>query len=431
LKLAIIGGAGVRVPLLVRGLVQSDLAITEIRLFDTDPARLALIANLAAQAVDGVPVTPHATVEPCIDGADFVITSIRVGGAAQRAKDEATAISYGAVGQETVGPAGFAMALRAIPPMVEYARLTERLAPAAWLISFTNPVSIVTQAMRQESNARVIGICDTPFEICEDAAHALGVPARECAYDYFGLNHLGWLREIYHHGAPQMHRLWDDSAALRAAYRDPLFEVERLQQMRLLPTEYLYYYYRPDVALTHMKRAGTSRGIVVAQLTESLFEDLAKTPKDPMARYEQYLAARDGSYMQVETGGTGTRVKPAWAELSGYDRIALMTMRGIVHNTGDVIPLDVTNRGNFPFLRDDDVIEVPCMVDANGPRPLHVAPVPAHCAELIMRVKVYERATVTAALSGSRRDRIRALEVSPLTVASDRVPALVDALTPA
>ena len=431
MRLAIIGGAGVRVPLLVRGLSQSDLGITDVALFDTDRDRLALIADLTRRAVDGLRVVAHDTAEPCIDGADFVITSIRVGGSTQRAQDEATAIAHGVVGQETVGPAGFAMALRAIPPMVQYARLTARLSPKAWLISFTNPVSIVTQAVRQESNARAIGICDTPFEICEDAAHALGVPARECGYDYFGLNHLGWLREIYYRGEPQMHRLWDDPAALQAAYRDPLFEVERLQRLRLLPTEYLYYYYRPDVALDHMRRAGTSRGIVVAQLTEALFADLAKRPADPLARYEQYLAARDGTYMQVETGSSAPRVKPAWAELSGYDRIALMTMRGIVHGTRDVIPLDVTNRGNFPFLRDDDVVEVPCLVDATGPRPLHVSPVPEHCADLIVRVKTYERATVTAALSGSRRDRLRALALSPLTVGEDQLPSLTDALIPA
>ena len=430
MKIAIIGGAGVRVPLLVRGLVRSDLGITGVALFDTDRARLGLIADLAQRAVEGLPVSAHDRLEACLEGADFVITSIRVGGSSQRARDEATAIAHGVVGQETVGPAGFAMALRAIPAMVEYARLTSRLAPAAWLVNFTNPVSVVTQAVRQETDARAIGICDTPFEICEDAAHALGVPATECGYDYFGLNHLGWLREVYHRGVPQMHRLWDDAALVPSAYRDPLFEVERLQRLRLLPTEYLYYYYRPEVALDHMRRAGTSRGIVVAALTEALFADLAKGATDPMARYEQYLVARDASYMQVETGGTSPRVKPAWAELSGYDRIALMTMRGIVHDTHAVIPLNVTNRGNFPFLADDDVIEVPCVVDRNGPRALHVPAVPEHCASLITRVKEFERATVSAALSGSRRDRLTALGLNPLAGAPDRLQALADALIP-
>ena len=440
MKIAIIGGAGVRVPLLVRGLVHSDLGITDVALFDPDEGRLRIIADLARRAIDpGTPeprnlgtasVVAHDRPESAIEGADFVITSIRVGGSGQRARDEATAISHGVVGQETVGAAGFAMAVRAIPPMVEYARMTARLAPGAWFINFTNPVSVVTQAVRQESDARAIGICDTPFEVCEDAAHAVGVPATECAYDYFGLNHLGWLREIYYRGVPQLHRLWDDPARLASAYRDSLFEVERLQRLRLLPTEYLYYYYRPELALENTRKAGTSRGAVVAALTDDLFKDLSNGVRDPKTRYEQYLAARDSSYLQTETGSTAPRIKPVWAELSGYDKIALMTMRGIVHDTGDVIPLDVTNDGNFPFLRSKDVIEVPCAVGRNGPRALHVAPIPEHCELLITQVKEYERATVAAALSGTREDRVRALRLSPLGGEPERAPDLIDALMP-
>jgi 6-phospho-beta-glucosidase len=155
---------------------------------------------------------------------------------------------------------------------------------------------------------------------------------------------------------------------------------------------------------------------------------LLKGAADPVARYERYLAARDASYLQVETGGTAPRLKPVWAELSGYDKIALMTMRGIVHDTRDVIPLDVTNRGNLPFLRTTDVIEVPCVVDRNGPRALHVPAVPEHCEQLITQVKDYERATITAALSGTREDRVRALRLNPLGGEPERAPALIDAL---
>ena len=215
MKVAIVGGAGVRVPLLVRGLAQAGLGIGEIALFDIDATRLAAIADLSRRVAGDVTVSAHDRPEPCIEGAGFVITSIRVGGARQRAEDEATALAHGVVAQETVGAVGFAMAVRTIPAMVEYARLTMRFAPGAWLITFTNPVSVVTQAVRQETGARAIGICDTPYEIFEDAAHALGLPATECAYDYFGLNHLGWLREVYHRGVPQMDRLWNDAGAPR------------------------------------------------------------------------------------------------------------------------------------------------------------------------------------------------------------------------
>ena len=431
MKLAIIGGAGVRVPLLAGGFARSTLHVDRIDLYDIDQPRLAVIADLAGRMAEGVTVHAHASPEPCIDGADFVVTSIRAGGAAQRAHDEATTIAHGVVGQETVGPAGFAMAIRTIPPMVEYGRLTARLAPDAWLVNFSNPVSVVSQAVHQHSDAHIIGICDTPTETFEDAAHALGLPPAACEYDYFGLNHLGWLREVTFQGEPQIARLWNDDARLAAAYRSPLFEPERLREMRLLPTEYLYYYYRPDVALAHLQRAGTSRGQAVATLTTQFFADLAKGVDDPVVRYQQYLAARDASYMQLETGTTAPRVKPDWAELSGYDRIALMTISAIAGNSGAVIPLDIANQGTLPFLADDDVVEVPCDVDASGPRARPVATVPAHVRTLITRVKEYERATVAAALSGRREDRVAALALNPLVPSRPLAEMLVDALLPA
>jgi len=437
-KIAIIGGAGVRVPLLVGGLVRSDLRIDRVDLYDIDHERLSIIAGLAGQVAGAARVTPQPTPEAAIEGADFVITSVRVGGAAQRANDEAAAIALDTVGQETVGPAGFAMAVRAIPAMVHYGRLVARLAPRAWFINFTNPVSIITQAVHQESDARLIGICDTPMEMFEDAAHALDLPASVCSYDYFGLNHLGWLRDVLFEGEGQLHRIWNDDARLMAAYRSPLFEPARLRELRLLPTEYLYYYYRPDVALAHMKHAGSSRGRVVADLTESLFVDLAGggTPsgvpgaRPDLARYERYLAERDASYMQIETGSTGKRVKPDWAELSGYDRIALMTMRAIVHNQGAIVPLDVANRGTLPFLDAEDIVEVPCRVDKDGPQPQVVGPVPDHARALITTVKTYERATVRAALAGDRAELVDALALNPLVPSPDRARKLVDALLP-
>lgn len=431
MKVAILGGAGVRVPLLVGGLARSDLGISHVSLYDIDQDRLRLVADLASGVAGGVRVVSETSPEAAIEGADFVVASIREGGAARRARDEAATIALGVVGQETVGPAGFAMAVRTIPAMVQYGRLVSRLAPRAWLVNFSNPVSIITQAVHQESGVRLIGICDTPMEMFEDAAHALGLPATTCAYDYFGLNHLGWLREVFFEGGPQLERIWDDDQALRAAYRSPIFEPERLRELKLLPTEYLYYYYRPDEALAHMRKAGSSRGAAVAQLTEAFFDDLqALKPSSPQAleRYQRYLAARDGSYMQIETGVSTPRVKPGWAELSGYDRIALMTLRAIVHDQGAILPLNVANQGTLPFLDPDDSVEVPCRVDKDGPRPRPVAAVPTHARELIERVKAYERATVRAALTGERADLVNALALHPLVPTRELAGQLVTAL---
>ena len=423
MKVAIIGGAGVRVPLLAGGLGRSDLKISHIALFDIDQERQRIIANLATQMAPGIRISSEQNAESAIEGSSFVISSIRVGGAAQRAKDEAAAISHGVVGQETVGPVGFAMAVRTIPAMVEYGRLVARLAPRAWLINFSNPVSIITQAVHQETDARLIGICDTPMEMFEDAAHALGLPASVCSYDYFGLNHLGWLRDVLFEGEGQLHRIWNDDEKLLSAYRSPLFEPERLRKLKLLPTEYLYYYYRPDVALAHMKTSGSSRGQHVARLTEQFFSQPAT-----IENYQNYLALRDASYMTLETGETKPRIKPDWAELSGYDRIALMTMRAIVHNQGAIIPLDVANYGTLPFLDNDDIVEVPCRVDQDGPRPQIVGPVPDHPRELIEQVKKYERATVKAALTGNRGELIDALTLNPLVPSRDKAAQLVQQL---
>ena len=428
MKIAVIGGAGVRVPLLAGGLSRSDLNLSEIALYDIDQDRLPIIANLASQMANGVKITTAASPEPAIDGSSFVITSIRVGGASQRAKDEAIALAHDVVGQETIGPAGFAMAVRSIPPIVDYGRMVARLAPHAWMINFTNPVSIITQAVHQETDARLIGICDTPLEMFEDAAHALGLPASVCGYDYFGLNHLGWLRDVLFEGEGQLQRIWTDDAKLMSAYRAPLFEPERLRTLKLLPTEYLYYYYRPEHALAKIKASGSSRGQVVERLTADLFDDLRTSePQKFISLYQRYLAARDSSYMQLETG-SAPRIKPDWAELSGYDKIALVTIRAIVKDQGAIIPLDVPNRGTFPFLGDDDIIEVPCRVDASGPRPNAVGPIPDHPRELITTVKQYERATIDAALTGDRRQLANALALNPLLPSKDVAERLVAAM---
>jgi 6-phospho-beta-glucosidase len=428
MKIAVIGGAGIRVPLLVGGLARSDLRVAEISLYDIDRERLDVIAPLASQMAGGVLVRTALTPEPAIEGARFVITSIRAGGAAQRAADEATALAHGVIGQETVGPAGFAMAVRAIPPMIDYGRLIARYAPRAWMINFTNPVSIITQAVHHETDARVIGICDTPMELFEDAAHALGLPASVCGFDYFGLNHLGWLRDVIFEGEGQLHRIWDDEAKLAAAYRSPLFESSMLRELRLLPTEYLYYYYRADHALAKLKASGTSRGQAVAKLTEDFFQDVrTSSPRDLIARYQHYLADRDSSYMQLETAGA-PRVKPDWAELSGYDRIALFTLRAIAKNQGAIIPLNVANHGTLPFLDDNDIIEAQCRVVDTGPQPRAVAPIPGGPRRLIERVKEYERATIRAALTGDHTDLVDALALNPLVPSKDLAERLVAAM---
>jgi len=414
MKIAVIGGAGVRTPLLVSGLTHADLPIETIALYDVDGDRLPVIRQLASDMAGGsVRVTAADSVADCVMGADFVFTSIRVGGLEQRIHDEAVSQRHGIAGQETVGPAGFAMAARTIPHMVRYAGDVARLAPRAWIINFTNPVGMVTEAMRTEKD-RVIGICDTPTELFGAVARALELDPGECVFDYFGLNHLGWLREVYRDGSPQMQRLWNRPDHLHAVYKVPLFDPDALRALHLLPTEYVYYYDQPARAFENISRAGHTRGQAIAELTRVLFERLREPRADTVSIYTSYLRARSACYMQIESGSDEPS-KPAPATgLSGYDRIALGVVRAIHFNTNASIPLSVVNRGNIPDLLDRDVVEVPCVVNANGARPLHVGRVPDAILPLLITVKEYERLTVSAAMAQSITAAAGALAANPL-----------------
>lgn len=429
MKIAVIGGAGVRTPLLINGLTQSDLPIREIALFDIDRPRLEAIAGVARHFVRSASLQLCASSADAIRGASYVFTSIRVGGIEQRARDEAASLAHGAVGQETVGPAGFAMTVRTIPPLLKYAREIETLAPGAWMINFANPVGPVTQALLNGSRAKVIGICDTPTELFEEVAHALGVPSSECHFDYFGLNHLGWLREVYHRGEPLLARIWGNHELLRKVYRAPIFDPEYLSELKLLPTEYVYYYVRTRRASENMRRAGETRGQSIAKLNQQLFEELSAPGADAVAVYERYLAARSAGYMQAESGSPAPLPVSPWASLTGYDKIALAVIRAIHFNTGAVIPLNVRNNGNLP-LEPDDCVEVPCVVNANGAWPTHVPPLPPRIAEFIQRVKQYERLAIEAARAQTAQAAVEALAANPLV--ADRVLAhtLYDALAP-
>jgi 6-phospho-beta-glucosidase len=434
MKIGVVGGAGVRTPLLVNGLTHSDLPIDQIALYDDDQERLAIIGRVAEQMAarpelaEGRRVALCTSLADCVSGADFVFTSIRVGGMAQRIHDETIAQRHGIVGQETVGPAGFAMAARTIPHMVRYAREINHLAPSAWIINFTNPVGMVTEAMRTESS-RVIGICDTPTELFEEVARALGLAPDRCDFDYFGLNHLGWLREVYSDGVPHLHRLWSDPDRLRSIYKVPLFDPAFLRDLQLLPTEYVYYYEQPQRAFENVRRAGQTRAQAIAELTTALFESLRERTADVVAVYRAYLQARSAGYMQIESGGAPA-APPAASQLSGYDKIALSVVRAIHFNANAVVPLSVANGGNIADLLDRDVVEVPCLLNANGARPLHVARIPDRVWPLVMRVKEYERLTVRAALAQSLDAANEALALNPLVPDRATADALFRDLSP-
>ena len=194
MKLTILGGGGFRVPLVHGALLrdESDDRVTEVVLHDLDEPRLRAVSEVLTQHgrdVGHAPVVRATTdVDDALREADFVFSAIRPGGLAGRSIDESVALAHGMLGQETTGPGGICFALRTIPAMVGLAELVARRAPRAWLVNFTNPAGMVTEAVQQVLGDRAVGICDSPAGLCRRVAAALGIKAYETptGWKFFG-----------------------------------------------------------------------------------------------------------------------------------------------------------------------------------------------------------------------------------------------------
>ena len=340
-------------------------------------------------------------------------------------------------GQETVGPGGFALALRTIPILVDYARRVAELAPLAWMINFTNPVGIMAEAfIREGVSDRCIGVCDTPREQFVHIAEALGIPLGKASFDYLGLNHLGWVRSVLVDGHDVLPGLLTLDEALDSAYPVPLFSKSFLRSLGLLPTEYLFYYYSTHEAYLRTAASGNTRGGLIRELENSLMRSVAEGGSDEtkiLDAYDLYLASRNASYMAIETGEPFemSAVEAARDELyqsaAGYERIALDVMSSIHNNELRVMPVDVANHGAIRDLDSDTAVEVPCAIDANGARPMAAGRLPDQVRELLLQVKEFERITVEAALQGSRSLATDALAANPLVRRRELAEKLVDA----
>lgn len=442
-KVTILGGGGIRTPLLIHGLVRAPLGLTEIALFDPDVERAGMMAALgrevARQAGYGVTISTPEKIEEAVTGAEFVVSSLRVGGAAARARDERIAIECGIAGQETTGLGGLAKALRTIPVMIEQARAVERYAPEAWFISFTNPAGLMTQALSGLTRLRVIGICDTPSEMFHRLASALGHPVGEVECDYFGLNHLGWIRRVMVDGEDRLSPILADDRILRSLYHADLFDPEMIRALGLIPSEYLFFYYAQGRALANQRRTGASRGAEVERLNLDFFAEISRhiTADEvdrALNRYRVYLQRRSGSYLKLEAeGGTALGAGVALAEdpfeaETGYHRIAIDVMTALRRNEPTRIVLNVPNRGAISDLADDDVVELPCLIDRHGPRPIESGRLPETVRGLVLAVKEYERLTIRAATERSRHLATLALMTYPLVGQWERAEQMVDAL---
>ncbi len=441
MRLTIAGGGGFRVPLIYRALSAGPFAglVRELVLYDVDASRLAAIeAVLASLARQGPPgagpqVRAVSSLAEALDGADMVFAAIRPGGTAGRTADERVALDLGLLGQETTGPGGISYALRSIPPMLRLAEEMRRRCPEAWLLNFTNPAGMVTEALVPVLGPRVIGICDSAGGLAHRAARAAGVALAEGRLDgvgYYGLNHLGWLYRLESDGRDALPELLANPAALAEFEEGRLFPPAFLASLGCLPNEYLFYYYDTARAVAGMRGADLTRGESIARQQAALYPRLADAGPDAFALWEAARRSREEGYL-AEARATGEHRDETDLAGGGYERVALAAMRALsgggaadlILNTVNTVPAPVSDTGAgsaepmvpaVPGLPADAVVEVPCRVTPAGAAPvLQDRPGPAQL-ELMRRVKDVERLVVEAATTGRREAALAAFARHPL-----------------
>ncbi len=412
LKICAIGGGSTYTPELIEGLIerQAELGLATVALMDVDQDRLEAVGGLCKRMIGaaGSPIELTLSTDraQALQGADFVITQIRVGGNAQRVIDEKIPLRFGIVGQETTGPGGFAKALRTIPVMLSIAADMQRLCPQAWLINFTNPSGLITEALVKQGRVRVIGLCNLPINTLHAVAAYLAAPAHRVSLDYVGLNHLSWVKGVYLDGRDVTGHVLAraiDEARKGAKGLFP-FSPELLETLGMLPCYYLRYYYHHDEAVEEQRKAGKTRGEEVQEIEERLLTMYA----DPR------LASKP---IELEKRGGAL-----------YSTAAVSLIAAIVGDKKEVHIVSCPNGGAMADLPEASVVEVPCLVGKAGASPLTVGGLPAAIRGLTQSVKAYEELVVEAAVTGDRRTALQALLVHPLVPGFRVAMGLLDAI---
>ncbi|MCC6616435.1 MAG: 6-phospho-beta-glucosidase [Anaerolineae bacterium] len=432
MKLALIGGGGVRAPEFIRGALAfaADLDLQELWLMDVERSRLDLMASLCQQIVDqaGTPFQLHATtdLDEALRDAGTVVTTVRVGFEHGRVLDERIALAHHVLGQETTGAGGFSMAMRSIPALIHIMERVEALAPRAWTFNFTNPAGLVAQALLQAGFRRVVGICDSANTAQHEIAAHLGKPIDSVKTDVFGLNHLSWTRRAMVGGRDVLPEVLSDPAFYASTHLR-FFDAELVARIGMFLNEYLYYFYYRDLAVERIQAEELTRGEEVELLNRQLFDTLKATPAEKLLDvYDAYNRRRNASYMayaETDDALREQRLNPdehtesahiPQAEVGGYAGVALRTALALTQDRPLRIGLNVPNAGAIDGMRADDVVEVTCEVDGNGIHPLRIGAIPEGPYLLMRTVKQYERLAVDSILARDRRLAVDALVAHPL-----------------
>jgi 6-phospho-beta-glucosidase len=393
MKIAVIGGGSTYTPELVSGLSRErdKIGVRQLVLHDIDSERREIVGGLAERMLERQGFEGELIVtgdlDRALDGADFVLLQIRVGGQAARLSDETVPLACGCIGQETTGAGGFGKALRTVPVVLEIAeRVRELSSPDAWIVDFTNPVGIVTRSLL-DAGHRAVGLCNVAIGFQRSFAKHLGVEPGDVVVDQVGLNHLTWIRAVHVDGR-------DVLPALMASHGDAIAEqaalpLHLLEELGVVPSSYLQYFYTHDAVLAE-QLGGVPRAEVVAEIERGLL-DLYRDP--------------------------ALNEKPALLEQRGgafYSEAATGLVASLVSTDGVVHEVDIRNEGTLDGLADDDVVEVPARVENGRLIPLPQAPLAPELLGLTQHVAAYERLAAQAAVTADPALARKALLAHPL-----------------
>lgn len=399
LKIAIIGAGSTYCPELAQGFIKASetLPVDRIFLMDINSVKLNTVGNffkrvLAKNRIQ-CDVVLTTDLRQAVEGADYVITQIRVGEMPARIKDEKIPLKYGLIGQETTGAGGFFNALRALPAIQEIAQTIEDVAPDAWLINFANPSGILTEYLCNYTRVKSIGLCNVPITTIESMGEILGLDYHKIRVDSIGLNHLSWYTGVYYEGKEYLSELLDKRYRGTAMQNMDKIEMNEniVSSLHAIPSSYLNYYYYRRQSLRKEQEAQQTRGEICQQIENELLEYYANPEHDIVPE----LLSKRGGHL--------------------YSQAAVSLIEALYTGNGTYHVIDVQNRGVLDFLEDTDVIETTCRVTKNKFERVPIGTtISESCKGLIQTVKRYEKLTVKAGIEGDLEAAKQALWCHPL-----------------
>ncbi|PGC64915.1 6-phospho-beta-glucosidase [Bacillus safensis] len=418
-KIVTIGGGSSYTPELVEGFIKRyhELPVKELWLVDIKAGqeKLNIVGALAKRMVEkaGLPIEVHLTLDrrEALKDADFVTTQFRVGLLEARAKDERIPLKYGVIGQETNGPGGLFKGLRTIPVILDIVKDMEELCPDAWLVNFTNPAGMVTEAVLRYTNLKkVVGLCNVPIGIKMGIAKALDVDVERIEVQFAGLNHMVYGLDVYLDGVSIMDQVLDELGNPNSQWSMKNIEAKNwepsfVKGLGVIPCPYHRYYYKTKDMLEEEQKAAQEKGTraeVVQQVEQELFE-LYKDPD--LSIKPPQLEKRGGAY---------------------YSDAACNLISSIYNDKHDIQPVNTVNRGAIASIPAESAVEVNCIITKDGPKPIATGDLPVAVRGLVQQIKSFERVAAEAAVTGDYETALVAMTINPLVPSDDIAKQILD-----